>query len=235
MITTPKKRQDDDIEIESIFQKPGHEWTDNDIWSVWLWLNQPEKLSRILSLAQYRLGYNATRDDAINAWDAFLMTRRRRRRRTTTADDDQWSYPFHRMCRQFDPSKGRFWPSYCFACIKLHCLGQRRRRGLELANTVPIAPDDDGMSPADNLPDTRSDHQPHEALWTKEAHLELSNSVAGLPPLYRGVIAMRLGGEPDSEIAAKLQISQNTVRQRVHRAILRLRERMQHEGGHSTA
>ena len=66
---------------------------------------------------------------------------------------------------------------------------------------------------------------PEEALLRQEARTVLQQAIARLPTLYRTVyVLVELEGLPQHEIATLLEVSVDTVKTRLHRARLRLRQ-----------
>ncbi len=66
---------------------------------------------------------------------------------------------------------------------------------------------------------------PEEALLRQEARTVLRQAIARLPPLYRTVYVLaEIEGLPQHEIGTLLEVSVDTVKTRLHRARLRLRQ-----------
>jgi RNA polymerase sigma-70 factor (ECF subfamily) len=67
--------------------------------------------------------------------------------------------------------------------------------------------------------------QPEDALLRQEALTVLQQGIAGLPALYRTVYVLaEIEGLPHHEIATILEVSVDTVKTRLHRARLMLRQ-----------
>jgi len=75
---------------------------------------------------------------------------------------------------------------------------------------------------------------PEEALLRQEARTVLRQAIARLPPLYRTVYVLaEIEGLPQHEIGTLLEVSVDTVKTRLHRARLRLRQALADYFGHN--
>ena len=101
-----------------------------------------------------------------------------------------------------------------------------RRRDAKSAATSDLNLEDNGASP---VPKQLFDWccLPEEDFQTKEVQMELNRAINDLPETLRVVFVLReLEGLSTDECAASLDISIDVVKQRLHRARLRLRERL---------
>jgi RNA polymerase sigma-70 factor, ECF subfamily len=101
-----------------------------------------------------------------------------------------------------------------------------RRRGRE----APL-PEDEGAELT--AEDDRRAHEPSwarppdEVLFSKETRAALEEAMGGLTPLQRAVFELReVESRPTEEVAEILDLSPGAVRVHLHRARLRLRERL---------
>jgi RNA polymerase sigma-70 factor (ECF subfamily) len=100
------------------------------------------------------------------------------------------------------------------------------RRG---AREQPL-PDDEPDPPAGSVAPGHGvswSSPPDEKLFSAETHAALEEALAELPPVQRAVFAMReIEGRPAAEVGRILNLPAGTVRVYLHRARLRLRERL---------
>jgi hypothetical protein len=59
------------FDVEMIFKKPGHEWTEEECERVRAWLNGSPQLGALILFAAYHLGRAASIEDAEQSWIAF--------------------------------------------------------------------------------------------------------------------------------------------------------------------
>ena len=84
---------------------------------------------------------------------------------------------------------------------------------------------DSGEGIAERLPDSAP--LPEELVERSDLQRLLHDAVAELPPRYRSVVAMRYTGDLSfAEIAAALELPENTVKTHFHRAKALLRARL---------
>jgi RNA polymerase sigma-70 factor (ECF subfamily) len=68
---------------------------------------------------------------------------------------------------------------------------------------------------------------PDELLFSVETHAALEEALAQLPPVQRAVFTLReIEGHPAEEVGRILELPAGTVRVYLHRARLRLRDRL---------
>jgi len=104
-------------------------------------------------------------------------------------------------------------------------LASRRRAKKRSAREVRLLPDGEGepLDPAE--PPGRS--SPEELAMRKETKEALEEAIAGLDEESRAAVVLRdLSGESYQAISAALGLPLGTVKSRIHRARLELRERM---------
>ena len=126
-----------------------------------------------------------------------------------------------------EPERVKAW---VFRIAKNACLMKRRKsvfapsQELSLDQFLPSSDQDGGhrkLQIADwsELPDTR--------ILRAELRDVLSRAIAGLPEIYRGVILLRDVEELSTEeTAAALDVSQEVVKTRLHRARLAIRQKL---------
>jgi RNA polymerase sigma-70 factor (ECF subfamily) len=123
-----------------------------------------------------------------------------------------------------DPEKVKPW---VFRIAKNYCLMKRRKsvfapdRELSLDELMP-APGGEGGSPI-QVPD--EGELPDEQLLRSELNSQLESALRELPDLYRPVVLLRdVEGLSTTEAAEVLDLTEDTVKQRLHRGRLALRK-----------
>jgi len=126
-----------------------------------------------------------------------------------------------------DPRLVKAW---VFRIAKNYCLMKRRRsvyapeRELSLDELMP-GPDSDGSALASRVPDNAA--LPEHQLLQAELGHELRAALSALPESYRSVVLLRDVEElSTAEAAEVLELSQDVVKQRLHRGRLALRKRL---------
>ena len=119
---------------------------------------------------------------------------------------------------------------WVFRIAKNYCLMRRRRsvyapeRELSLDELMP-GPDSDGSALAGRVPDGGA--LPEDQLLQAELRGELRVALSELPDTYRSVVLLRdVEGLSTAEAAEVLDLSQDVVKQRLHRGRLALRKRL---------
>ena len=121
--------------------------------------------------------------------------------------------------------------SWLFRLTSNACIDHLRREKRQ--RTVPLTrlDDEDGERPLD-LPDP--DPGPEERAEQSERRAALRRAVAQLPEDQRAALLLReSGGLSYSEIAAALRVPEGTVKSRIARARLQLREILSRDGNFS--
>jgi RNA polymerase sigma-70 factor (ECF subfamily) len=115
--------------------------------------------------------------------------------------------------------------TWVYRIVYNKAIDQLRRRGRE----QPF-PEDQPDPPADQVTPghgTSWSGPPDELLFSAETHAALEDAVAELPPVQRAVFTLReIEGRPAEEVGRILELPAGTVRVYLHRARLRLRERL---------
>ena len=108
------------------------------------------------------------------------------------------------------------------------CLMKRRKGKFEPERELSLddlGPRDPG-GPRAEIPDPAA--LPDEALARSELRQTIRKAVAEVPPHYRIVLIMRdMEHLPTSEVAAALNLPETTVKMRLHRARLMVRQRLE--------
>jgi len=108
------------------------------------------------------------------------------------------------------------------------CLMKRRKGKFEPERELSLddlGPRDPGR-PRAEIPDPAA--LPDEALERSELRQTIRKAVAEVPPHYRIVLVMRdMEHLPTSEVAAALNLPETTVKMRLHRARLMVRQRLE--------
>lgn len=115
--------------------------------------------------------------------------------------------------------------TWVYRIVYNKAIDQLRRRGRE----QPL-PEDQHDPPADRI---APGHGPSwsrpadELLFSAETHAALEEAMAELPPVQRAVFAMReIEGRSAEEVGRILELPTGTVRVYLHRARLKLRDRL---------
>jgi RNA polymerase sigma-70 factor (ECF subfamily) len=120
--------------------------------------------------------------------------------------------------------------AWVFRIARNFCLMKRRRsvfapeRELSLDELLPGA-DSPGSAASDRVPDERE--LPEQRLLRAELNKELETAMQELPANYRSVVLLRdVEGLSTTEAAEVLVLSEDVVKQRLHRGRLALRKRL---------
>ena len=120
--------------------------------------------------------------------------------------------------------------AWVFRIARNYCLMKRRRsifapeRELSLDELLPGA-DSNGIAVSDRVPDSRE--LPEQRLLRAELNAELETAMQDLPANYRSVVLLRdVEGLSTTEAAEVLELSEDVVKQRLHRGRLALRKRL---------
>jgi RNA polymerase sigma-70 factor (ECF subfamily) len=124
--------------------------------------------------------------------------------------------------------------AWVFRIARNYCLMKRRRsvfapeRELSLDELMPaLSPDNDsrGTAGAARVRDQRE--LPEQGLLRRELNRELETAMQELPANYRSVVLLRdVEGLSTTEAAEALELSEDVVKQRLHRGRLALRKRL---------
>jgi RNA polymerase sigma-70 factor (ECF subfamily) len=111
--------------------------------------------------------------------------------------------------------------TWLYSIARSFCV-KKRRRGRSVS-TGPL-PTEAGHGP-DALQIPHPGRGPEEALENREVEGVLAGAIAGLAPMYREVLVLRdIEGLSAAEVAAVLGLSVDTVKSRLHRARLAVRD-----------
>lgn len=124
--------------------------------------------------------------------------------------------------------------AWVFRIARNYCLMKRRRsvfapeRELSLDELMPGSmpgSDSPGTAASGRIPDQRE--LPEQGLLRKELNRELETAMQELPANYRSVVLLRdVEGLSTTEAAEALELSEDVVKQRLHRGRLALRKRL---------
>ncbi len=121
----------------------------------------------------------------------------------------------------YQPDRGpvRSWILGVARNLALNELRRQRRRPATLSPPVdPAMPDD----PMGRIPDPGP--QPDEIAWLRERRELLASALGQLPDVQRSVIDLYAVGYSQSEIASRLNEPLGTVKTRMRRGLIRLRD-----------
>lgn len=116
--------------------------------------------------------------------------------------------------------------SWLLAIAHNLALNELRRRRRHPADDATHRSDDEAVVAM--IPATAAD--PADAAWAQVRQTRLSHALADLPPPQRTVVALYAAGHSQSEIAAHLDEPLGTVKTRMRRGMLRLRDILRREG-----
>ena len=125
-------------------------------------------------------------------------------------------------CADFDANRGSAisWTTTLTRNRAIDRLRSRKRRGDLLLQSDSSAP---GHALASSQPDSRDE------LWFKEKAVAVRQAVGELPPDQRSALELAFfAGLTQQEIAAKLQEPLGTVKARIRRGLLKLRDQLAH-------
>lgn len=132
---------------------------------------------------------------------------------------------YQHVSRIEDPGAFRTW---LYTTVRNACLVKRRRRVGEPAHHVSIDPGhhaDAGPSALDVADQGKS---ADERLMDQWIGSRLRRALGALPPALRALVVMReVEGLSTREVAAIMGISEDNVKQRLHRARIRMRRQLE--------
>ncbi len=189
-------------------------------------------------VARLRAGEPEACEEMIDRHGARLLRTLLRLRGDRFEAEDVLQETWIRACRSAREFRGesslRTWLDRIAA--NAAAMAERRQRALSRGGgrgELPLgaaaeADDEPGIEPA-ATGDTES-----AVVWA-ETLAELAHAVAALPPSLRAVLVLRdIEGASTSEAATDLGISEDAVKQRLHRARERLREALRHIAGEAS-
>lgn len=125
----------------------------------------------------------------------------------------------------YEPERGqvRSWILGVAHNLALNELRRQRRRPAILS-AQPAAAGETGMpdDPIARMPDPGL--QPDDIVWLREQRARLTDALGQLPDVQRAVIGLYASGYSQSEIATRLDEPLGTVKTRMRRGLLRLRD-----------
>jgi RNA polymerase sigma-70 factor, ECF subfamily len=124
--------------------------------------------------------------------------------------------------------------AWVFRIARNYCLMKRRRsvfapeRELSLDELMPgLSPDNDSRGTAGSARVRDQRELPEQGLLRRELNRELETAMQELPANYRSVVLLRdVEGLSTTEAAEALELSEDVVKQRLHRGRLALRKRL---------
>ena len=130
---------------------------------------------------------------------------------------------FHALHR-YDPTRGARLSTWMFSIVKNHCFDLTKRRGIE---TRSLGGKDGGIDRSIEPSDARGYEPPNTALRS-ELGQQIHNALQRLSPDHRLVFVLReYEGLGYRAVAEVLDINEGTVKSRLHRAKLELRQRLE--------
>jgi len=136
---------------------------------------------------------------------------------------------FERFSELREPEKVRSW---VFRIAKNACLTKRRRSVFAPSSSQEISLDSlmparDGQNGSIKLEIADWSRLPEDQVLQAEMHRELRKAIRDLPELYRAVVLLRDVEELSTEETAQiLDVSEDVVKTRLHRARLMLRRQL---------
>ncbi|MCZ6550909.1 MAG: sigma-70 family RNA polymerase sigma factor [candidate division NC10 bacterium] len=114
--------------------------------------------------------------------------------------------------------------TWLFRIAHNHCLNALRRKGREISESS-LAKDPANGNPLARFADPSA--LPDEKLEQRELHAVVQTKLAELTPEHRAVLVLRdIQGLSYDEIASALNLEGGTVRSRIHRARMELKEKI---------
>ena len=199
-------------DIENIFRKPGHDWSEDDRNYAINWLYQDPQSEYLFIFALKKLGYGAQPEDA-----------------------EDVLYDFHvehidSVINSYDPDKGfRFW-NYLLKCFERECIreGQKIRNRHKSEISLTIISDKEKEFIEFELEDTAITPEEYteyrELLDTIKASRRISVKEKTVFELFH------INGLLINEIALRLNISVPDVKISLHRAKNKLAADLQKKG-----
>jgi RNA polymerase sigma-70 factor (ECF subfamily) len=115
--------------------------------------------------------------------------------------------------------------TWLYRIVVNRCIDTRRRRA---RNPTPASLDDPESDPSMEPMETRAALCPHEALEAQELREQIREAIAAVPEIYRIVLILAdIDGLSSAEIAQVLGCPVNTVKTRLHRGRLVVRQRLE--------
>lgn len=133
---------------------------------------------------------------------------------------------YRHVSRIDQPDAFRTW---LYSTVRNACLMKRRRRAGEPARFVPLEVGTTGAEEPTRAVDVADTSRPvDQHLIDQGVDRRLRTALSQLPPTYRMILVMReIEGLSTREVATVTGYSEANVKQRLHRARLMLRERME--------
>lgn len=130
---------------------------------------------------------------------------------------------FQYVRRIEDPSAFRTW---LYSTVRNACLMKRRRRAGEPAGFVPLAAEPSDEAPPIDVADRTVPID--EQMMQAAVDARLRAALERLPPAYRMIVVLReMEGLSTREVATITGYTEANVKQRLHRARLMLRQRLE--------
>lgn len=125
---------------------------------------------------------------------------------------------------RYDPNRGARLSTWMFSIVKNHCFDLTKTRRIK---TTSLGDKDGGIDRSIEPSDDRG-HEPPNTALRSELGQQIHNALQGLSPDHRLVFVLReyegLGYRAMAEV---LDIDEGTVKSRLHRARLALRQRLE--------
>lgn len=125
-------------------------------------------------------------------------------------------------------AQGRVLPWLLGVAHHLALNEHRRRRRRPLSASKRDGPGGDDQQDPDHLQGVAND--PSDEVWERLRGARVDKAMAQLPEQQRAIIALYATGHSQSEIASRLHEPLGTVKSRMRRGLLRLRDLLQAEG-----
>ncbi len=117
-----------------------------------------------------------------------------------------------------EPKAFRAW---LYRTVKNACLIGRRRKVHEPGRLLSL----DELTPGGEFPVPSGDRSPEQLAMDGRTRLRLRRALASLPPSFRTIVFLRdIEGLSTREVAQVMDISEDNVKTRLHRARLQLRK-----------
>lgn len=199
-------------DIEDIFRKPGHDWSEDDRNYAINWLYQDPQLKYLLIFALKKLGYGAQPEDAEDVLSDFSVEH------------------LDSVINSYDPDKGfHFW-NYLLKCFERECIreGQKIRNRQKSEISLTIISDEEREFIEFELEDTAA--TPEEYAGYREL-LDAIKASRSISIKEKTVLELfHIKGLLINEISLRLNISEPDVKTSLHRARKKLVADLQKKG-----
>jgi RNA polymerase sigma factor (sigma-70 family) len=192
------------MDLSDVFEKPGRDWSDDERAACVMWLFSAQ-LERLLVFTLHWLGKNSSIHDAHDAWMSFCLESLRR-----TVDT-------------YDPTRGRRFPSYLHLCLQRHCARIRKKRLLRDEHERHLdGPEYPHYEFELRISGGARESDLHDRIECRDL---LQKALNRMPSdLAIVIFDHHFMGHAISVIAERSRVPEGTMKMRLHRARIRMKE-----------